>query len=97
MTDAYQLEFDRVIGQVLERRATWIEDQLAALNPGETLCIHDDQSDWNPRSDQFAVRHHAHVLAAGVTCDEPGRREQYGPMPADWREVVDEMNSRRAS
>ncbi len=42
MTDAYQLEFDRVIGQVLERRATWLEDQLAALNPGETLCIHDD-------------------------------------------------------
>lgn len=86
MTDAYQAEMQRVIALALQRRAAVIDERCRELAPGETLCVHDMPTSGLPRIVVSARR--LHVLVDGETCDEPVRREQYGPAPANWRDIV---------
>lgn len=89
-------DLNAVIGDLVRRRAERVDELLAALNPGQTLCVHEDHGDTfalDRDVTTFTIRERVHVLAAGVTCEMPERRQQYGPAPADWRETVERMRS----
>lgn len=98
MTDDHAAAHGEHMNQALydltRRHVEQIDAHLAALNPGETLCVHEDPpaSDFALDRDvtTFTIRAKTHVLAVGVTCDMPERRQQYGPAPADWRAIVAE-------
>jgi len=92
---AFGEHLNQAVYDLMRRRVAWVDAQLAALNPGETLCVHEESPVTDFALDRdvstFTIREKVHVLAAGVTCDMPERRQQYGPTPADWREVVERI------
>lgn len=87
MTEPYRSELDQIIRRALQRRAAVIDARLRDLAPGQTLCVHDLPNSGDAHVVVLAGQ--LHVLATGEECDNPVRRVQYGPAPADWRAVVD--------
>lgn len=72
-------ESESHVRQLARRHSEWIEQRLAPLGPGETLCVHEEGDFFKSGPDALSWKVLAHVLTDGQTCDASARKTQYRP------------------